>query len=458
MKKVIFATGNEGKMKEIREILGDLDIQLLSLKDAGITADIEENGNSKTDRTNSHVKSTVQESGGSNNENQDIQGSGRKGQDARNPQSKSEDTRVSKSENRDNAHSKNQNHLSGTAASKGHGTLNLNDSKQNPIRITYKSQEIPAVSKTARDKTILSSSIATDNNASSEPKDDVMITDEEDNPDEEDDSDKEKDSDKDEDTDEEDENQGESYETNEYTRNPIRPSIETDISLGEQNPDPQDKGNALTRFLTSLFSHEDSDAISGFLPCFMDDSLDSIDVSAYGNPGLILYTFKVWDHRTEGRIHINKRDLELYKADMDSSFGQTQGDASLEGAVYGLFAAQDIIHPDGKSGIIYNQNDIVSIAATDKNGDASFLACTEQPATRLDGDGNIKPAEGGTGAGNLYDGSSITSSGEGFGTVTYPDNMAANGNQWIGRPLLLGNRSTVPGELLYKRTEPFRRV
>ena len=118
------------------------------------------------------MKSTVQKSGGSNNENQDIQGSGRKGQDARNPQSKSEDTRVSKSENRDNAHSKNQNHLSGTAASKGRGTLNLNDSKQNPIRFTCKSQEIPAVSKTARDKTILSSSIATDNNASSEPKDD----------------------------------------------------------------------------------------------------------------------------------------------------------------------------------------------------------------------------------------------------------------------------------------------
>ena len=40
MKKVIFATGNQGKMKEIREILGDLDIELLSLKDAGIHADI----------------------------------------------------------------------------------------------------------------------------------------------------------------------------------------------------------------------------------------------------------------------------------------------------------------------------------------------------------------------------------------------------------------------------------
>ena len=46
MKKIIFATGNEGKMKEIREILGDLDIELLSLKDAGIHADIVEDGKS----------------------------------------------------------------------------------------------------------------------------------------------------------------------------------------------------------------------------------------------------------------------------------------------------------------------------------------------------------------------------------------------------------------------------
>lgn len=44
MKKIIFATSNEGKMKEIREILKDLDIELLSLKEAGINPDIEENG------------------------------------------------------------------------------------------------------------------------------------------------------------------------------------------------------------------------------------------------------------------------------------------------------------------------------------------------------------------------------------------------------------------------------
>ena len=54
MKKIIFATGNEGKMKEICEILGDLDIELLSLKDAGIHADIVEDG--KTFEENAQIK------------------------------------------------------------------------------------------------------------------------------------------------------------------------------------------------------------------------------------------------------------------------------------------------------------------------------------------------------------------------------------------------------------------
>ena len=44
MDKIIFATGNEGKMKEVRMILADLGLPVLSLKDAGITADVEENG------------------------------------------------------------------------------------------------------------------------------------------------------------------------------------------------------------------------------------------------------------------------------------------------------------------------------------------------------------------------------------------------------------------------------
>lgn len=51
MKKIIFATGNAGKMKEIRMILADLVIQgepveVFSMKEAGLTADIVEDGQS----------------------------------------------------------------------------------------------------------------------------------------------------------------------------------------------------------------------------------------------------------------------------------------------------------------------------------------------------------------------------------------------------------------------------
>ncbi len=42
--KIIFATGNEGKMREVRMILGDLGIQVISMKEAGVTAEAEENG------------------------------------------------------------------------------------------------------------------------------------------------------------------------------------------------------------------------------------------------------------------------------------------------------------------------------------------------------------------------------------------------------------------------------
>lgn len=44
MKKLIFATSNEEKMKEIREILADLDYEILSMAQAGIHLDVEENG------------------------------------------------------------------------------------------------------------------------------------------------------------------------------------------------------------------------------------------------------------------------------------------------------------------------------------------------------------------------------------------------------------------------------
>lgn len=54
MKRMIFATGNENKMKEIREILGALSLEILSMKEAGVSADIVEDG--KTFEENALIK------------------------------------------------------------------------------------------------------------------------------------------------------------------------------------------------------------------------------------------------------------------------------------------------------------------------------------------------------------------------------------------------------------------
>ena len=65
--------------------------------------------------------------------------------------------------------------------------------------------------------------------------------------------------------------------------------------------------------------------------------------------------WRIYDHRTEGEVHINKKDLDLKKGENESynALGDSQGDATLEGAVYGLFAAEDLLHPDGKTGVVY---------------------------------------------------------------------------------------------------------
>jgi XTP/dITP diphosphohydrolase len=44
MTKIIFATGNKDKMREIREIMADSPVEIASMKEAGITVDVEENG------------------------------------------------------------------------------------------------------------------------------------------------------------------------------------------------------------------------------------------------------------------------------------------------------------------------------------------------------------------------------------------------------------------------------
>lgn len=98
---------------------------------------------------------------------------------------------------------------------------------------------------------------------------------------------------------------------------------------------------------------------------------------------IIDWTFIVYNHRTEGEVHINKQDFNLTEGKNDDydSYADTNGDGTLEGAVYGLFAATDIEHPDGHTGVVYQKNDLVSVATTDRNGDASFMAITEKPGS-----------------------------------------------------------------------------
>lgn len=55
-RKVIFATSNEGKMKEVRAILEDLGMEVLSMKEAGIHVDVVEDGG--TFEENAVIKAT----------------------------------------------------------------------------------------------------------------------------------------------------------------------------------------------------------------------------------------------------------------------------------------------------------------------------------------------------------------------------------------------------------------
>lgn len=71
----------------------------------------------------------------------------------------------------------------------------------------------------------------------------------------------------------------------------------------------------------------------------------------------------VTDKRVKATISLTKQDAE--------TGNESQGDASLEGAVYGLYAREDIVHPDGKTGILYKKGTQITSLTTDGNGQAS---------------------------------------------------------------------------------------
>ena len=74
------------------------------------------------------------------------------------------------------------------------------------------------------------------------------------------------------------------------------------------------------------------------------------------------HTFK--NERVTAKISLQKQDKETKKA-------VPQGDATLEKAVYGLYAREDIVHPDGATGVVYKAGEQVATLTTDKNGQAS---------------------------------------------------------------------------------------
>ena len=70
----------------------------------------------------------------------------------------------------------------------------------------------------------------------------------------------------------------------------------------------------------------------------------------------------VTDKRVNARISLAKQDAE--------TGNEAQGDATLKGAVYGLYAREDIVHPDGRTGILYKKDTLITSLTTDKNGEA----------------------------------------------------------------------------------------
>lgn len=63
--------------------------------------------------------------------------------------------------------------------------------------------------------------------------------------------------------------------------------------------------------------------------------------------------------------------INLYKVDKETGKAVPQGDATLKGAVYGLYAREDIVHPDGATGTIYKAGEQVASLTTDNKGQAS---------------------------------------------------------------------------------------
>lgn len=67
----------------------------------------------------------------------------------------------------------------------------------------------------------------------------------------------------------------------------------------------------------------------------------------------------------KGSIHLNKIDRETTRF-------LPQGDSALAGAVYGLYAKEDIVHPDGKTGILHRKGSLITQGTIGNDGTLDF--------------------------------------------------------------------------------------
>ena len=115
--------------------------------------------------------------------------------------------------------------------------------------------------------------------------------------------------------------------------------------------------NAAKNSTSHNYSATEVTARNGY---YLNPGNTTVGQSATGDASLSL---SLANTRTTGSITITKEDSETGAI--------AQGDATLSGAVYGLYARSNIVHPDGHTGILYTAGTLVAtFPATDENRQA----------------------------------------------------------------------------------------
>ena len=115
--------------------------------------------------------------------------------------------------------------------------------------------------------------------------------------------------------------------------------------------------NAAKNSTSHNYSATEVTARNGY---YLNPGNTTVGQSAAGDASLNLSLANV---RTTGSITITKEDSETGAI--------AQGDATLSGAVYGLYARNNIVHPDGHTGILYTAGSLVAtFPPTDANRQA----------------------------------------------------------------------------------------